>query len=386
MVDQSERAFRQLVRSRGVDLCYSPMLLAKQVVNEASYRARYVRDDLGQDECFVQLGGSEVQDVVGAARLILSLAPRTLCIDVNLGCPQSCARRGGFGAFLDHDKACEIVYALALFCRVSCKIRAQHTPHETANLARKLVDHGASCIAIHARTREQRSCGAACAETIRKVVCGVGVPVVANGNVRTAADAEALLSATGAAAVMSAEALLAVPSLFLGRPESRRDLALEYLELAQNYGTPLSWVLAHLAAILKLDPPPECINLEAALTWTLRTAEDRPASPPTRRDLMTQGELKAAERRRIDRHRFKAALLRQQGIQCIRAPKAPTAAALDAAARGHILLCAGCGNPAKRTCVHAACRACCRMRCTGDGDCPCVVDCGNHQPKRRKTR
>ena len=40
------------------------------------------------------------------------------------------------------------------------------------------------------------------------------IPVVANGGVETRADAESLLEATGADAVMSSEGLLEDPSLF----------------------------------------------------------------------------------------------------------------------------------------------------------------------------
>lgn len=51
-------------------------------------------------------------------------------------------------------------------------------------------------------------------DIIGKVKNAVSIPVVANGGVETLRDAEQLLQATGADAVMSSEGLLEDPSLF----------------------------------------------------------------------------------------------------------------------------------------------------------------------------
>ena len=101
MVDQSERAFRLLVRRHGCDLCYTPMLHADLVVRDAAYRRDHVPDDACAEDrpLIAQLGGGDPATLAAAAR---EIAARGGCdaIDVNLGCPQACARRGGYGAFL----------------------------------------------------------------------------------------------------------------------------------------------------------------------------------------------------------------------------------------------------------------------------------------------
>ena len=102
MVDQSERAFRLLVRRHGCDLCYTPMLHADLVVRDAAYRRDHVPDAACAEDrpLIAQLGGGDPATLAAAAR---EIAARGGCdaIDVNLGCPQACARRGGYGAFLD---------------------------------------------------------------------------------------------------------------------------------------------------------------------------------------------------------------------------------------------------------------------------------------------
>lgn len=69
---------------------------------------------------------------------------------------------------------------------------------------------------VHGRTVHQAKTaqGAANWDIIGKVKRAVLIPVVANGGVETRADAERLLEATGADAVMSSEGLLEDPGLF----------------------------------------------------------------------------------------------------------------------------------------------------------------------------
>ena len=112
MVLQSELAFRQLARRHGCELCYSPMLpaaafLASREAGEPEHpetggpqtREAWVTSSRdGTDRpLLVQLGGSDVDELLAAARLVQD---RCDGVDLNLGCPQRCAEQGGYGAFL----------------------------------------------------------------------------------------------------------------------------------------------------------------------------------------------------------------------------------------------------------------------------------------------
>ena len=370
MVDQSERAFRALCFRHNVSLAYTPMWLADIIKRDPDYRKSYVQDDLpsaaaadsddddddGSSDgdgssssarpspAFVerpliaQLGGSSVSSMVYAARWLESSGLPIDAIDVNLGCPQSCARRGSYGAFSSLDDAARLVQSLddaLVRLPVTVKIRVLSAKgvkedettsadiSRTVAYARRLASAGASVVAVHGRTRTQKGRGKADWPCIKAVVDalrvaggrdGQGVPVVANGNVRTKADADRLLLETGAAAAMSAEALLSDPLLFSDPEEdgssnpsssSRSCFAVaeEYLSLACSPSLdpppPIAWSRAHVVALLRLpmsshpsvaslvDIAPDLPSLMAAVkaldVATAKQPSLRALVPPMRR-------------------------------------------------------------------------------------------------------
>jgi len=343
MVDQSEKAFRILCSQHGVGLSYTPMLLASVLARDVMYRQENVVDDhegassvAPRHHVMAQLGGSDVASVVEAARWLENSKLPICAIDLNLGCPQSCAKRGGYGSFLKLDDAVAMVRALdeaLVRLPITCKIRALNKRGEleemdnpkpdaarTVAFARRLAEAGASLIAVHGRTRAQKGRGAADASVIAAVASalsnsggrdGRGIPVIANGNIRSRADADALIEATGAAAAMSAEALLANPRMFDSGHEKTVDscaVALEYLALASlpelAPPPPVEWARAHLVAILRraltLHPGPAAALDNASSLEELREAvqqldaklprdaPERPCAPPRRRSLATE--------------------------------------------------------------------------------------------------
>ena len=231
MVLQGELAYRLLARRHGCELCYSPMLPASAFLASVVATDPENPDTGGpatQDAWFtslagaldrpllVQLGGSELGELVAAARLVQH---RCDGIDINLGCPQRCAEQGGYGAFLlEHpERVRQLVAGLvaALEVPVTCKMRILPKVEDTVAFALMLQEAGAAAVAVHGRRREQRHHeGPADWDQIAAVRRALGIAVIANGNVRTRADAERAIAVTGCAAVMSATALLANPRLF----------------------------------------------------------------------------------------------------------------------------------------------------------------------------
>ena len=73
---------------------------------------------------------------------------------------------------------------------------------------------GAAAIAVHGRTRVQMYAGRADWDVIRDVKRAVGIPVIANGDVFSGADAAHILSYTGADACMVGRGAFGDPWLF----------------------------------------------------------------------------------------------------------------------------------------------------------------------------
>ena len=169
MVLQSELAFRTLVRRHGTTLCYAPMLPASKFL-EAPLDGVHENPQTGGPATQVswfttcpddrpllaQIGGGDPMEVVAAARFVEMDVDG---VDVNFGCPQRCAQRDGYGAFLmdEPDRAREIVEALvaALSVPVTAKMRILPHLEDTLAFARMLQDAGAACVAVHGRRKER---------------------------------------------------------------------------------------------------------------------------------------------------------------------------------------------------------------------------------------
>ena len=261
MVDQSEAAFRVLTRSLGVQLAYTPMLHARLMVEAPAYRAHtFDPEPDGVDRPLVaQLAGHDASVLLAAGRLVQSHVD---AVDINFGCPQGIARKGRYGAFLldEPELAVSLVRALAegLDVPVTAKVRSSEIVREIVRdcpqrgghrrgcgccgcsrrlralrgnsvthlrreqvrllpsvdasvaLCRRMQEAGASALCVHGRTKEQNKhrSGSADWAAIARIVEALDIPVIANGGIATADDVAECLARTGAAAVMSSEALL----------------------------------------------------------------------------------------------------------------------------------------------------------------------------------
>ena len=122
MVDQSELAWRLLVKRNGADLAFSQMMHARNFQTDPKYRRDCIDwrdyahngwngsvgtkglDAEGLDKnLIVQLAGDDPDVLVKAGRWIQN-DKNVAAVDLNLGCPQKIAKRGHYGAYLLPEK------------------------------------------------------------------------------------------------------------------------------------------------------------------------------------------------------------------------------------------------------------------------------------------
>lgn len=282
MVDQSDLAFRLLCRRYGANLCFTPMIHTRLLLESEAYREKFMVKLVAADRPLIaQVCGSDPTIVLKAARL---LEPYVDGIDINCGCPQGIARRGNYGAFLLEKE--EILLQLVSFLtprlRVPLSVKVRLLPNtnpdddnfdipkESLALYAKLVNAGIHLLTIHGRTRKQKGplTGHSDWATIRKAVDMFGdrIPIFANGSIEDFDDVEECLNVTNADGVMSSESLLEYPPIFYRIPQTpirkvgRMQLSREYVELAKQYppskggqGSKFKTIRTHIHRFLHAD-------------------------------------------------------------------------------------------------------------------------------------
>ncbi|VDO92259.1 unnamed protein product [Soboliphyme baturini] len=255
MVDQSELAWRILCRRHGADLCYTPMLHAQNFATDRKYRANNFHFEKRQDDrpLIGQFCANDPGVLLSACELVL---PHCDGIDLNLGCPQTVARHGHYGAYLQDEW--ELIHSMIRTLRmnlnvaVSCKVRIFDDVSRSIDYAKMLESSGCQLLAVHGRTREQKgiNTGVASWSHIRFIKESVNIPVIANGNIQFYSDIDRCFQETGADAVMTAEGNLHNPYLFDNVQPPVWEPLFEYLDIVQDVPTPVSFVRGHLFKVL----------------------------------------------------------------------------------------------------------------------------------------
>jgi nifR3 family TIM-barrel protein len=202
----SDRAWRILAREQGCHLVFTQMVSSEALIHD--HRKTWDLLDLKGEEgpVAVQLFGCKPEDLAQTARMLEEAGADV--VDFNMGCParKIVKTQGGSSLLREPVRVREILRAMrrALQGPFTVKIRAgwNRLGDEAFTIARIAEDEGVDAITLHARTREQGFKGQADWSIIAALKQRVRIPVIGNGDVRTAADAQRMIRETGCDGVM----------------------------------------------------------------------------------------------------------------------------------------------------------------------------------------
>lgn len=167
----------------------------------------------------IQLFGSEPEYFAKAVAIIEEKFKPDF-IDINMGCPAPKVTNGGNGSALMKNlplaEECvrQTVDNTTLPVTVKMRLGFDDSNINCVELAKRCEQAGAAAVCVHARTRKQMYQPPIHPEYIQDVVNAVGIPVVANGDILTAQDAQKLIDNTGASLVMVGRGAMGNPWLF----------------------------------------------------------------------------------------------------------------------------------------------------------------------------
>lgn len=258
MAGVTDLVFRRLCGEQGCGASYTEMVSAKALFFHEDRLERFIRESAayrtgpgtayrGADKSMglmrvagdegpvaLQLFGSD-PEIISRVAAIAEEGPYAW-IDINMGCPMPKIVNNGDGAALMKDirKAEAVLKALVRGVKkpVTVKLRKAYSDEDldAVEFARMAESCGAAAVAVHGRTRDQLYRGRADWDVIRRVKEAVKIPVIGNGDIFTARDAQRMLSETGCDGLMIARGARGNPWIF-------REI-LYYLETGKEAARP----------------------------------------------------------------------------------------------------------------------------------------------------
>ena len=247
-----------LTRVGGVDRCVSEFIrITDRLLPARVFRRLMPELDHGSRTpsgvpVRAQLLGSDPVCLAENAGLLASLGPEG--IDLNFGCPAKTVNRHRGGAVLLDEP--DLLFAIVAAVRravpahlpVSAKMRLGNQDDSRMRDAAQALAAGGACeLVVHGRTKAQGYRPPAFWDRIGQVREAVAIPVIANGEIWTLADARRCQAESGCASLMLGRGAVADPGLAL--------------QIAQPLGPALGWdrllplLQAYWALIAPHTPP-----------------------------------------------------------------------------------------------------------------------------------
>ncbi|MCQ4771537.1 MAG: tRNA dihydrouridine synthase DusB [Clostridiales bacterium] len=220
MAGVTDLAFRTICRELGAGYTVTEMVSAKALCYQDQKSLPLLQLGEGEHPAAAQLFGSDEGCMQEAAAIAGEVSGADI-LDINMGCPVPKVANSGDGSGLMRtpDKAVRVAEAVVRGAGgrpVTVKMRLgwDKGSINCVELARAMEQAGVAAVAVHGRTKSQMYAGRADWDYIRAVKEAVTIPVIANGDIFSAADAVHILKYTGADLAMVGRGCFGNPWLF----------------------------------------------------------------------------------------------------------------------------------------------------------------------------
>lgn len=198
-------AFRHQSRRHGAGLAVSEMVASFGIVHGNQRTQAMLDMHHDQRPVAVQLFGADPDVMAEAARAVEAAGADI--VDINMGCPvrKVCKTGAGAALLVEPERGAEIVAAMvrAVAIPVTVKMRRGVNPStaDPVTAAKRFEAAGAAALFMHPRTAQEEYSGRADHRHTAQVVGAVSIPVIASGDIDSAAEARRVMADSGVTAV-----------------------------------------------------------------------------------------------------------------------------------------------------------------------------------------
>lgn len=250
----SDLPYRSLCREMGSAMSYTEFINTLEILHRQPQVQQKIAYLAEERPLVFQIFDNDPERLLKASLMLQEYEPDIL--DINMGC--SMRRISGRGAGAGLLRTPQTVAAIFqnltrnLQVPVSAKIRLGWDA-DSLNyglIARIVEENGGALLAVHGRTRAQGYGGQADWDAIAHIKQLVKIPVIANGDVRTVQDIDAIQAHTGCDGVMIGRGAIGNPWIFdrMQREQVSPDMVLAMMEkhldrMLSFYGSPRGLIL-----------------------------------------------------------------------------------------------------------------------------------------------
>lgn len=217
----TDNPFRSICKECGADVVVSEMISVDGLLYNRDRSLEYADFEESQRPFGLQLFGSD--PVIFEKALPIALKKHPDFIDINMGCPvKKVIKRGAGSALMKTPEVAEQIVRTVkkilepLNIPLSVKFRAGWDMFSinSNDFGKRMQDAGADMICLHPRTRSQMFSGISNWDLISELKKVIDIPLIGNGDIRSAEDVTRMLEQTKCNSVMIGRGAMGNPWLF----------------------------------------------------------------------------------------------------------------------------------------------------------------------------